>query len=100
MRRFAVAIAVSLIAATTWAQSVDQNMQAAPERGTREKPAARVQELAGAPLSLSVKTKWATPAQEMLEVYFTVTNVGSRPVRAYAVRVARGVETHEGGLFL
>lgn len=95
MRRFAFAVTVSLIAAaTTWAQSVDQSMQAAP---AREKPTARVQELAGAPLSLSVKMKWATPAQEMLEVYFTVTNVGSRPVRAYAVRVARGVEPHEGG---
>jgi hypothetical protein len=33
----------------------------------------------------------------MLEVYFTVTNVGSRPVRAYTVRVVYGVETQEGG---
>ena len=99
MKRLAFAIAVTLLAAATArSQSADQSMQAAaPDRAAREKPAAKVQELADAPLSLSVKTKWATPDQEMLEVYFTVTNVGSRPVRAYAVRVARGVETGEGG---
>lgn len=99
MRRFAVAIAISLLAAAAaQSQSADQSMQAAaPDRAAREKPAAKVQEFADAPLSLSVKTKWATPDQEMLEVYFTVTNVGSRPVRAYAVRVARGVEAQEGG---
>lgn len=95
MRRFAVAIAVLLVAvATGRSQSVEQSLQDAP---AREKPATRVQELAGAPLRLSVETKWAAPDREMLEVYFTVTNVGSSPVRAYAVRVARGVETHEGG---
>jgi hypothetical protein len=33
----------------------------------------------------------------MLEVYFSVTNVGSRPVRAYAVRVTHGAETQDGG---
>jgi hypothetical protein len=98
MRRFAVAIAVSLLAAATArSQSVDQSLQAAPERAAREKPATRVHELADAPLKLTVTTKWATPDQEMLEVYFTATNVGSRPVRAYAVRVTRGVEIHEGG---
>jgi hypothetical protein len=99
MRHFAVAIALSLLAsAAARSQSVAQNMPgAAPDHGAREKPAARVQDLADAPLSLSVKTKWATPDHEMLEVYFTVTNVGSRPVRAYAVRVTRGAETHEGG---
>lgn len=99
MRRFTFVIAVSLIAAATArSQSADQGQQAAaPDRAAREKPAARVQEVADAPLSLSVRTKWATPDQEMLEVYFTVTNVGSRPVRSYAVRVARGVEAQEGG---
>ena len=98
MRRFAIAVAVFLIgAATARPQSADQSPQAAAsDRGAREKPAAQIQESADAPLSLSVQTEWATPDREMLEVYFTVKNVGSRPVRAYAVRVARGVETQEG----
>lgn len=91
-----VICAVSAVAAYT--QSSDQPPQsAASVRAEREKPAAKVKEAPDAPLLISVATKWATPDQQMLEVYFTVKNIGNRPIRAYAVRVARGVETQEGG---
>ncbi|MCA1620446.1 MAG: hypothetical protein LC795_14280 [Acidobacteria bacterium] len=33
----------------------------------------------------------------MFEVFFTATNVGVKPVRAYTVRVTHGAETQEGG---
>lgn len=93
MRRFAAAVALSLTAAVSaQSQSTDQSTQA-----VRERPAAQVQEASGAPLLLSVQTKWATGDQQMLEVYFTAKNTGSRPVRAYAVRVSHGVEGQEGG---
>lgn len=96
MRRFAVAFTLlSIAAVTTQAQSNDESTH--PDKGVRERPAAQVQEAADAPLRLSVKTKWATSDQQMLEVYFTVTNAGSRPVRAYSVRVSHGAEVQEGG---
>jgi len=102
MRRFALAFTISLIATVTaQSQSTDQNTQSmSSDRGAREKPAAKAQEIADAPLRLSAQTKWATTDQQMLEVYFTVTNVGDKPVRAYAVRVSRGSETQDGGCFL
>jgi hypothetical protein len=99
MRRLLLALAISLAtAAAARPQSPDQNTQQLPsDNGSREKPAVKVQEMPDAPLRLSVETKWATPDQQMLEVYFKVTNVGSRPVRAYAVRVNHGAEAQEDG---
>ena len=99
MKKILLAVAAFLIVAVTvHSQLPDQNTQSASsDKGAREKPAANVQDVADAPLRLSVETKWATPDQQMLEVYFKVTNAGSRPVRAYAVRVSHGVEAQEGG---
>lgn len=99
MRQLVLAVSVALIAAVTaQSQSTEQSTQAAPsDNAVREKPAVKVQEMPDAPLRLSVETKWATPDQQMLEVYFKVTNVGSRPVRAYAVRVSHGVEAQQDG---
>lgn len=99
MRRLLLAAALCVLAVTaahTQAQEQGTKSQASGN-AERAKPAVSAQEVPYAPLQVSGETKWATADQQMLEVYFTVTNVGSRPVRAYTVRVVYGVETQEGG---
>ena len=104
MRRLLLAAALSVSAAmTAHPQGHEQGMKSqASGNAERAKPTVNVQEVPYAPLLVSGVTKWATPDQQMLEVYFTVTNVGNRPVRAYTVRVAYGVEAQEesGGCYL
>lgn len=62
----------------------------------RMKPAVNVQEQAGMPLRISsLKTKWATSDEQMLEIYTVVENVSDVAIRAYALRsgTADGVES-------
>src|ERR1700754_4320151 len=101
MRRILLAIAACAVAATAaYPQSSDRSTQPSDNVG-RDKPAVNVQENSDAPLRLAVETKWATADQQMLEVYFTVTNVGVKPIRAYTVRVVGGTERQQnGGCFL
>src|SRR5918912_3633190 len=98
MRRLLLAAALCVSAATAARTqgSVQGAKSPASDNAERARPAVSAQEVPYAPLQVSGETKWATPDQQMLEVYFTVTNVGSRPVRAYTVRVVYGVETQEG----
>lgn len=99
MRRLLLAAALCVSATTTARpQGYEQGTKStALANAERAKPTVYVQEVPYAPLQVSGETKWATADQQMFEVYFTVTNVGSRPVRAYTVRVVHGVETQEGG---
>lgn len=96
MRQFLLAIVVCFMTAVAARpQSVTS------DNVERAKPAVNVQEIPGAPLRISVETKWATPDQQMLEVYFTVKNIGGNPIRAYTVRVSHGTEAQESaGCFL
>lgn len=67
----------------------------------REKPPVKVQESPGAPLRVAKwETKWATPEQNGLEVYSTVENSGTKPIRAYAVRILSTEEPSSNGCFI
>jgi len=101
MRRLLLAVAMCAMAATAaYPQSSDRSTQLSDNVG-REKPAVNVQGNPDAPLGITVEMKWATPDQQMLEVYFTVKNIGRKPIRAYTVRVSHGTETQEdAGCFL
>lgn len=55
----------------------------------RQKPVVNIQEQPGAPLKISsALTKWATPDQQMLEIYVVVENVSETEIRSYAWRLA------------
>lgn len=99
MRRLLLAAALCVLAVTAAHTQAQEQGTKSPASGNveRARPAVSVQEVLYAPLQMSGVTKWATADQKMLEVYFTVTNVGGRPVRAYTVRVIYGYETQEGG---
>lgn len=99
MRQCLLAFALCVAAAAAaHPQTPDRDAPSpASANPARERPAVNVQEPPDAPLRISAETKWATPDQQMLEVYFIVKNTGTRPVRAYAVRVSRGAGAEEGG---
>lgn len=99
MRRFLTAVALCVFSATTvYPQVSDPGAKSnTSDKAARERPAVNVQEVPDGPLHISAETKWATPDQQMLEVYFTVKNVGQKPIRAYTVRVIQGLEALEGG---
>src|SRR5215207_8975559 len=97
MRRLILATALcALTAAVAEPQSSDRAAQPARGGTARERPVVNVQRVPDAPLSLTVETKWATPDQQMLEVYVSVQNVGRKSIRAYAVRVGDGIGAQEG----
>ena len=52
----------------------------------RQKPMVNVQQQPGAPLRITLTTRWATPDEQMLEIYAVVENVGDMEIRAYALR--------------
>ena len=76
-------LSLTVFAAVGSAQSIPANT--GPER---QKPVVNIQEQPGAPLKISsAMTKWATPDQQILEIYVVVENVGEQEIRSYAWRI-------------
>lgn len=51
---------------------------------SRPEPVITAQSQPGSPLSISSTTQWLKPEQQVFDLYIVVTNVGDRPIRAYA----------------
>jgi hypothetical protein len=78
---------VLLTAAEASSQSLSVSGQQEPANTGRQKPAVNIQEQPGSPMRISsLQTKWATPAEQGLEIYAVVENVSGVDIRAYALR--------------
>lgn len=86
MVRFIVLVlSLTLFAEVGSSQSISANKGSEPER---VKPVVNVQDQPGTPLKISkVETKWATPDQQILELYVVVENVSDLEIRSYAWRI-------------
>ena len=97
MVRFIVLVlSLTLFAQVGSSQSNSPNKGSEPER---VKPVVNVQDQPGAPLKIAkVETKWATPDQQILELYVVVENVSDVEIRSYAWRIdkADGAKDKDG----
>lgn len=94
-------LALTLFAAVANSQSLSVS---GPSQNTsmaeRQKPAVNVQQRTGTPLRISLKTKWATSDEQMLEIYAVVENVSDLEIGAYALRSSAADSTQNSGACL
>lgn len=93
---------ILLVLSLTLFTEVGSSQSVSPHKGSepeRPKPVVNVQDQPGTPLKIStVETKWATPDQQILEIYVLLENVSDLKIRSYAWRIdnADGSQSKDG----
>jgi hypothetical protein len=77
---------IFLVLSLTLFAGVGSSQSPAGSQPDRPKPVINLQEQPGAPLKITVETKWATSDAQMLELYVMVENVSDLEIRSYAWR--------------
>ena len=96
VRFILLVLSLTVFAEVGVSQSTPPNKGSEPER---VKPVVNVQDQPGTPLKIAqVETKWATPDQQVLEIYVRVENVSDLEIRTYVWRMlnADGSQDKDG----